>query len=333
MIAASAEYAAARGGAIVVERDDRVQLRAHGRDPVRMIQGLITNDLAGAPADRAVYASLLTPKGRMIADVRAIRQPDGSVLLDIDAGALEGALAHLRKMTPPLFARFEPPPTALRTIGVYGPDAAARLRAIGIDARDDAAEDDVLRAERDGAPVLVVATRHAGVEGFDLLSDASHADALVASLADSGAMRAGPDTLELLRVEAGRPRWGAELSEERIPLEAGLLERAISTSKGCYTGQEVIIRILHRGHVNWTLRGLLLHDVAAPAPGTELVAAPGGKAVARITSAIESPALQQTIALAYTRREVEPGAVLHLPGGENAIVVELPFTRVEAEVG
>lgn len=331
MIAPTAEYTAARTGAIVIERDDRVQLRAHGRDPVRMIQGLITNDLAGAPDDRAVYASLLTPKGRMIADLRALRQPDGSVLLDLDAGALEGTRAHLKKMVPPLFARFDEPAPRLVTIGVYGPDAAPVLRAaLGIDVAADAAEDRVLRAELDGTPALVMATRYGGVEGFDLFVEAGRAPALRAALIGAGAKPAGATTLEVLRIEAGRPRWGAELSEERIPLEAGLLERAISTTKGCYTGQEVIIRILHRGHVNWMLRGLLLGDAPAPAPGTELAVETGGKPVARVTSASASPALGQMVALAYARREVQPGAVLRLPTGAEARVVELPF---ETEAG
>jgi len=326
-IIAGPAYLAARTGALLVERDDRVQLRARGRDPVRMVQGLITNDLANAAPERAIYAAMLTPKGRMIADLRVIPEADGALLLDLDAGALEGALAHLRKMVPPLFARFESPEPALRVVGVYGPNAAHALRAVtGIDVGVDA-EDRVTRGEFEGASLVVVSSRDAGVPGYDVFTPAEHAASLAAGVERAGAVRGDRAALDTLRVEAGRPRWGAELDAERIPLEAGLFERAISTSKGCYTGQEVIIRILHRGHVNWHLRGLLLGDASAQS-GTELTTEVGGKPVARITSVTRSPALGQTIALGYVRREIDPGAMLRLPDGATARVVELPF-RVE----
>lgn len=332
MIAPGAEYTAARTGAVVVVRDDRVQLRAHGRDPIRMLQGLLTNDLAGAQADRAVYASLLTPKGRMIADVRALKQPDGAVLMDLDAGALEGTIVHLKKMVPPLFARFEAPTPPLAVLGVYGPRAPGALAdALGIETPPDAAEDSLLRVSFRGDDVVAVATRYAGGAGFDLFAPAASADALRDALVDAGARQASLATLEVLRIEAGRPRWGAELDPQRIPLEAGLLERSISTTKGCYTGQEVIVRILHRGHVNWHLRGLLLGDAPAPDSGTELAPENGGKVVARVTSATTSPALGQTVALAYTRREIEPGAELVTPSGAVARVVALPFAGMDGE--
>lgn len=109
-----------------------------------------------------------------------------------------------------------------------------------------------------------------------------------------------------------------------IPLEAGLRERAISTTKGCYTGQEVIVRILHRGHVNRELRGLLLGDAPAPAHGASLSLPDADKSVGYVTSACASPRLGQTIALAYVRREVGPGATV-LVDGHAARVVELPF--------
>lgn len=316
-------YDAARAGAIVVARDDRVQLRAHGRDPARMVQGLITNDLDSADATRALYAAMLTPKGRMVADMRIVRNDDGSLLLDLDRHALDALLAHVKKYVPPMFARFEMLEPARALVGVYGPRAAAIVRSVTpLDVKDYAAEYAVARTD----DALAIATREAGVPGFDLLVPAERAAALRTALLDAGAVAADTETVELLRIEAGRPRWGAELDENRIPLEANLRERAISTSKGCYTGQEVIIRILHRGHVNWQLRGLLLGQAAPPPAGTELSAQDaGGKTVARVTSSVRSPLLGETIALAYVRREVEPGSALRLSDGAPATVVELPF--------
>lgn len=319
---ASAAYGAAHARAIVVPRDDRAQLRVHGRDPGRMIQGLITNDLDQASARQAVYAAMLTPKGRMVADLRVVRNDDGSLLLDFDRGALDAVLAHVKKYVPPMFARFETPEPALAVLGVYGPNAAAIVRsALSLDAADDAFEYTLAR----DAETLAIASREAGTPGFDVFVSTERARAAREALLSAGAAAGDMETLELLRVEGGRPRWGAELDDERIPLEANLLDRAISTSKGCYTGQEVIIRILHRGHVNRHLRGLLLGDATVPAAGTELTTIDGEKPVARVTSAIRSPALGQTVALAYVRREIEPGATLRLPDGGTATVVELPF--------
>ncbi|HEX6587962.1 MAG TPA: glycine cleavage T C-terminal barrel domain-containing protein [Longimicrobiales bacterium] len=320
MHGATPSYDAAHDSAIVVPRVDRVQMRARGRDPVRMIQGLITNDLENARSGHAVYATMLTPKGRMVADLRIVRQDDGSVLLDLDRGALDAFVAHVKKYVPPMFAHFEAVVPERVVVGVYGPRAAAVVRAATqLDVADDAAE--YATTHRDH--VLAIATRDAGVPGFDLFIDAERGASLEAALVDAGAVAADAEVLDVLRVEAGRPRWGAELDDSRIPLEADLLERAISTSKGCYTGQEVIIRILHRGHVNWHLRGLLLGDAPPPPPGTEL--AVDGRTVARVTSAVRSPRLGETIALAYVRREVEPGRTLQLADGAPATVVALPF--------
>src|SRR4051794_32121624 len=149
----------------------------------------------------------------------------------------------------------------------------------------------------------------------------------------AGARPAGLGAIETLRIEAGRPRFGADLTEDVIPTEAfeesGLMERAISFTKGCYTGQEVIIRIAHRGHVNKHLRGLLLGDAPAPAPGTRLVNAETGKDAGWLTSVAHSPMLGQAVALGYVRREVEPGAAVRLGAtdGAAATVVRLPFER------
>lgn len=318
-LAAPPAYEAARERSIAVERTDRVVWTATGRDPVKMLTGLVTNDLEGATPERGVYAALLTPKGKMVSELRLFRRPDGSVLFDAPAEGAEGLAATLKKFVPPLFARFAPAP--LSVVGVYGPRAREVVgAALGIEVPGSLPrEEGVVEAGGD-AGALVVRTPYAGVDGFDLLVP----DAGAALDALEGAERAGLDTLEVLRIEAGTPRWGAELTEDTIPLEAGLRERAISETKGCYTGQEVIIRILHRGHVNWNLRGFLLGDAPPPPAGATLTRPGEEKTVARITSAAPSPRLGQTIALGYARRELSPGDALDLDGA-TATLVELPF--------
>lgn len=324
----AAEYRAAHGGCVVVDRSDRSAWRATGRDPVRMLNGLVTNDLAGAPENQGVYAAMLTPKGKMVAELRLFRLAEREVLFDTAAGAQEDLTATLRKYVPPLFARMAPAEMAV--LGVYGPGARAAISAaLGAEPPEEQPPEGWVAAraagdEEDG-PTLVVRTPYAGVPGYDVLLPATGAADTFRALTAAGAVPAGHATLEVLRIEAGTPRWGAELTGDVIPLEAGLRERAISEGKGCYTGQEVIIRILHRGHVNWRLRGLLLGEAPAPPAGTQLTRPGEEKAVARVTSACSSPALGQTVALGYARRELEAGAPLELPDGGHAELVELPF--------
>jgi folate-binding protein YgfZ len=131
---------------------------------------------------------------------------------------------------------------------------------------------------------------------------------------------------EALRLEAGRPAFGADLTEEHIPVEAGVHTRAIDYDKGCYTGQEVIVRLRDRGHVNRHLRRLRLGDAPSPAPGTEVWRADGSKSVGAVTSAASSPRMG-TLALAYVRREVEPPGPVRLGSAEG------PEVEVEALEG
>jgi folate-binding protein YgfZ len=306
------------------QRTDRVFLRASGRDPGKMVQGLITNDLGLAGAARAVYAGLLTPKGKLVAELRVFRRAD-EIWLETAVTALENVLAHFRKFVPPLFARFEVN-DRFSLLGVYGP-GSSQVMANLLGVVPPAREDELVAA----GPVTVIRTHYAGPEGFDLLIEGDAAP-ITAALHAAGVLVADADRLEPMRIEAGTPAWGAELDESVIPLEAGLRERMISETKGCYTGQEVIIRILHRGHVNWLLRGMLLGEVAPPARGTPLFGADQAKQMGRVTSACQSERFGEVIALGYARRELPLPARLHLgeAGGPPVTIVELPFATAAA---
>lgn len=328
----AAEYRAARESAAVADRADRARFRLWGKDPAKMVHGLITNDLLKAEPGQGVYAAMLTPKGRMLADLRVFRRADGEVLVDVAREALEGVREHFRKMVPPMFARWAEATDDVAQVGVYGPRAREVLTAVLGTEVPALAEDAFAEPDFRGATLLVAATREAGLEeGFDVFVPAAQAGELWTALRDAGARPAGFGALETLRIEAGRPRYGIDLTEETIPTEAyesaGLMERAISFNKGCYTGQEVIVRIAHRGHVNRHLRGLRLGEASAPAPRTPLVHPETGKEVGWATSAAFSPLLGETIALGYVRREVEPGAQVRVGSAEgaSAAVTDLPF--------
>jgi tRNA-modifying protein YgfZ len=330
-----AEYQAVRRGAGVVVRSDRLPLRMWGRDPVRMLNGLITNDLGKLDAEGSVQGLMLTPKGRVITDLRVVRWPDGEageLLVEVPAAGLPSVGEHLKKYVPPLFARWEEASERIGILGVYGPRSPEVVSSVlGTAAASEEGQVTIARAE-DGT-ILCIATRYAGGElGFDLIAAQGALpalwDAILESGAEAGARAVGHAALEVLRVEGGRPRYGSELSEEVLPGEAlqasGFMERWISFTKGCYTGQEVVIRIAHRGHVNRHLRGLLLGEQAMPAEGAAVSRLDDRKEVGKITSAVSSPLMGQTIALAYVRREVEPGGRVGVGSGDG-VVVELPF--------
>ncbi len=333
----AAEYRAVRESVGLAVREDRARFRLWGKDPARMMHGLITNDLLKAEPGRGVYGAMLTARGRMIADVRVFRRADGEVLVGLAREALEGTREHLKKMVPPLFARWADATDDVDEIGVYGPGARALLARV-LDAEIPAlAEDAFVEPEYAGARLLVAATREAGGgEGFDVFVPADRAAELWTALRAGDARPVGFGVLETLRIEAGRPRYGRELTEETIPTEAyessGLMERAISFHKGCYTGQEVIVRIAHRGHVNRHLRGLLLGDAPVPAARAPLVNPETGREVGWTTSAAFSPRLGQTVAMGYVRREVQPGAEVRIGAadGPAAQVAGLPFELGDA---
>lgn len=330
------EYRAVREGAGLAERGDRARFRMWGRDPVKMIHGLVTNDLLKAAPGQGVYAAMLTPKGRTIAELRIFRRdlPAGvEVLIEAPRESLDGVREHFRKMVPPMFAKWGDVTEDVAELGVYGPKSRKIVgRVLGID--PPAGEDVHVEATLGDASVMVAATRYVGLEdGFDLFLPGTAAPALWDALAEAGARPVGFGAIETLRIEAGRPRFGADITEDVIPTEAyeeaGMMERAISFSKGCYTGQEVIVRIAHRGHVNKHLRGLLLGDAPAPAHGTRLANPDTAKDVGWITSVAYSPMLGQMVALGYVRREVEPGASVRVGAldGPAATVARLPFER------
>lgn len=310
---------------LVVERSRGI-LHATGRDPVKMVHGLATSDIRAVTPEQGAYALFLTARGRIVADARIIADTAGGLWIDTDPAALPGLRAHLKKFVPPLFARFEDVSDRWTAIGVYGAGASEVAEAAvaeldgapggGIVA--EAPEERVVRFD-DG---FAVRTALVGDDGWDLFVAAPERDRVVDTLLDAGGRPGDPDVLDALRVAAGRPRFGRELTEDVIPLEAGLLDRAIDQEKGCYTGQEVIVRILHRGHVNRHLRRLEFTGTA-PEPGTELFQSDLDRPRGVVTSTAENDA--GAIGLGYVRREVEPPAELHVgsPDGEPVRVTML----------
>jgi tRNA-modifying protein YgfZ len=307
-----AQYRELREGAGLLEREERALVEVRGPDAAEFLQGQVTNDVLALAPGSGCYAAMLNPKGRVLADMRILCAAPERFLLDTEAAAAETVLRDLRMYKIGRQVEIADATLERSLVSLIGP-RAEELAEAALGARPPIEEHALI--ERDG----VVAVRT--YLGVDLLADGARAAELRETLLEAGARPVSLEAAEILRIETGRPRHGLDMSEENLPAEAGIVERAVSFTKGCYVGQEPVARMHYKGHPNRHLRGLRLeHGVA---PGTALTAA--GKQVGHVTSAALSPALGP-IALALVRREVAPGDEVSAgEEGLSAAIVELPF--------
>jgi folate-binding protein YgfZ len=324
----SIAYQAARRGAAIVDRSDRGRVAVSGSDRASYLQGLFTNDIAALKPGQGCYAAYLTAQGRMITDVWVYEVGD-VMLLSMNVEVKDALLAKLDQFIFTEDVQLGDVTDTFAQVAIVGPRApevvAGALDGVATEVLRALPEHGNMRAAREGSPIIVTRIEDVGEPGYDLYVDRPRAAALHAALREGGAVDADAATVDALRIEAGVPRFHRDMDEETIPLEAGIESRAISFTKGCYVGQEVIIRVLHRGHgrVARRLVGLRVSASSVPAPGAIVRAA--DRDAGRVTSATFSPALQQPIALAYLHRDfVDPGTHVMVDGAP-AEVVQLPF--------
>lgn len=337
-------YLAATSGVALFDGSERTLLTVSGRSPAQMLNGVITGVMPSVPAEvepgvvqgAATYHTVLTPKGKIISDLYAtLLGPEDRVgfLLDVPEAGRDALLAHFAKFLPPRFAKVTVasggggvrPSTASggadtatvdagprrARLSVVGPDAPRVLSALAFGLRVDAewlrhADEGVWRCAGDPAEGLVVArTYDVWPPAYHVYGPEAAVDALRGKLRASGGVEADAPTWHVLRVEAGRPAFGHDIDDGTLPPEAGIVDRAVDHGKGCYTGQEVIVRIRDRGHVNWVLRRLDFGPRSAPESGTELTEPGSDRVAARIRSVVGSPRAKGNLALAYVRRGVE----------------------------
>jgi folate-binding protein YgfZ len=322
-------YDAARWRIGAIDRVERGRIVVSGADRASYLQGLLTNDIAALKAGEGCYTAYLTPQGRMIADLYVYEL--GDVML-VTVPKLQHRTV-LDKFEQFLFTedvRLGDASDSFSTIAIVGPDAARFLSESIAIAESDLlamAEHACRRSLFEGDPVIVTRVADTGEPGYDVYVEAAKADAFRRIIEAGNVPFVDSDAADALRLEAGIPKFGQDMDEETIPLEAGIESRAISFSKGCYVGQEVIIRVLHRGHgrVARKLVGLLLDGEIIPPPGASV--AVDGRDIGKVTSAALSPALQKPIALAYLHRDfLTPGTVVAI-NSQPATVVDLPFVR------
>jgi len=325
----AAEYNALRTGAMLVDRSARGRMRVDGPRAAEMITGLVTNDVQALAPGAGLYAAALTPKGKIVADVRVFARED-HLLIDAPPRAAAAWQAMVKKYINPAAARSRDLTAEMRSVGVFGATArrvVSALTGLAPEAFSPLAMYAHVGAQFGGAPVLVARTPELEVEGYEIFLAAESFTDAWQRLRALGATPAGLHAWEIARIEAGRPEWGVDMDESTIPQEANFdALHAISYTKGCYVGQEVVARVHFRGHVNKHLRGLMAGK-SEPAPEGAAVLASTGEQVGEVRSSALSPRLG-AVAMGMIRREVETGTdvTLQWEGGKvSAKVAALPM--------
>jgi folate-binding protein YgfZ len=323
------EYQAIQEGVGLIDLSFRGLLRISGRDRRSWLHGQVTQDVNGLPDWRGAEATVLSPQGRMVCEMRVFALPD-ALLADVSPNTTSPMAEYLDRYLIMERAEIEDLTDTWGLLSLQGPlSARAAAATFGAEVGDMRMWD--LRAVPcEGVTIYAARVTHCGEDGFDFFVPAERAAPVWASLCQNRPSFAvhsvGWEALNLRRVEAGVPWWGAELDPSIVPLEARL-DGAIHPSKGCYVGQEIIARIHARGHVNNLLAGFLVHGSDLPAPDAEIRS--DEKKVGRLTSAVRSPRLERPIALGYLRRELqEPGTRVQAATAAGSVEMEvaaLPF--------
>ena len=302
-------YNAAHHAAIFIDRASQGTIALTGADRASFLHALLTNDIVVLTSGRGAYAAYLTPQGRMISDMRVL-ETGSRVLLGVERDVAGPLAERFDKLVFSEDVQAKDVSGELNVIGVHGPSAARMIqKAAGISVIDLAAQYDSMTSESR----TIVRDDALGLPGYDVYVPANDADALRAKLIEAGTVAASEETGETLRIEAGRPRFGVDMNTDTIPLEAGIEDRAISFTKGCYVGQEVIIRVMHRGHgrVARRLVSIVLTGETVPARGAKIHI--GDRVVGEITSATASPKIGAPLALGYVQRDhAVPGTELRV---------------------
>lgn len=324
------EVRAVREGVGLADLSHEGKFIISGSDRIAFLQKLISNDLGRLSEGKGLYTTFLTAKGKMIADFHLFSFPD-TLLMEIDWANAEKTKAQLMRFRLRSKVEFSTPPWG--KILVSGPSGRALLEKFVGEALLVMQELSFFKKEVRDVSLTCIKRSVTAEEDFHLYMPLEDIPVFWKRLREEGhslgAVPVGQAALETLRIEAGLPRYGRELDEEILPIEAGLGDEVISYTKGCYPGQEVIARIKTYGHVNKVLSGLILEGNGTPRKGDAVFQ--GEKEVGYITSAARSPHLGKIIAMAYLRSKTDRSAlvkVIRREDGQDLIsakVTDLPF--------
>ncbi|HEX8499415.1 MAG TPA: glycine cleavage T C-terminal barrel domain-containing protein [Pyrinomonadaceae bacterium] len=331
---AGAEYEAVRGGgAGLFDLSGRGRVEVSGGEAVQFLNGMVTNDVAGLGDGAWMHAAFPNPQGRLLASARVLRDGDRFVF-DTEPATRAALLKTLERFTLAGDFRVRDLTRETALLSLQGARAAEIVR--------DALGEDVARLARGrvakvaegpgGEATRVIRATHTAEDGFDFFVHADDAGHLWDALVAGGARPAGHDALEVLRVEAGVPRYGADASDANVVLEVVDESEAVSYTKGCYAGQEIIARIHWRGHVAKRLAGVIFERDAEPPADPRLRDCKEAREAGRITSTAYSPRLRRRVALALVKYDfLAPGTELKIFSGDAEVcaahVAELPLVR------
>jgi len=326
----SSDYRAVRdGGAGLIDLSSRGRILVSGSDALMFLNGLITNDMKTLGLNSWMPAAFANVQGRLLAVVRMLHREEG-FLIDTESATHETILKLLERFT--LAGEFRVTDLTSETamFSVQGREAPDVISA--------ATNRDTAKVERQtvvttrlesGGAVTILRTTHTGEDGFDLLVEASHTQQLRNDLINAGAQIVSDEVGETLRIEAGIPRYGIDMDETTVVTETNL-DDAVSFTKGCYIGQEIIVRIQHRGHVAKKLTGIILDEPGMIERNTKLLSI-DDKEIGRTTSSTFSPRLDRTVALGYVKYDyLAPSTPVKVTSADHeygAKVAELPFVR------
>lgn len=326
------DYEAVRnGGAGLIDISNRARITVGGSEAVMFLNGLITNDMKTLAEKTWMPAVFPNVQGRLIAAVRVIRfadQADGKprFLIDTEAATHSHVLKTIERFTMAGDFKVVDITNETAMLSVQGRNASRVLQSIfgdGVITRKNGLEE----VRWQDVDCTVIRASHTSEDGFDVLISADKKSALANAFIEAGAVTVTDETFETLRIEAGVGNFGRDMDESNVVTEANL-DDAVSFTKGCYIGQEIIARIKYRGHVAKKLTGVTLEHSEKVEPGT-VVRSTDGKEIGRITSFAFSPSRGGAIALGYVRYEqLAPGTVVQVGDSDaTAVVTELPFVR------
>jgi len=316
-------YRAATEGALALDRSHLARIAARGKDRESFLQNMLTNDVRSLAPGAGIPAAFLTNKGKLVSDL-IVFKGDDVFLLEVERGRAESFRKALDRYIISEEVALESRADTEATLSLEGPKASgilAELGGIAASRLDELAHLHFSILDLGKVPARVTARRRELTPRFDVAASPDGTKDLLERLLERGAILGGEDVRETRRIEASLPRFGVDMDESHLPLEAGL-DEAISFQKGCYIGQEYVVRLAHRGHLNRRLSGLRLTG-EAPAPGTPVLC--GAEEAGAVTSSAFSPAFGCALAFAYLKRAYfEPGTEL-TAGGRTATVSSLPF--------
>jgi folate-binding protein YgfZ len=323
------EYSAVRdGGAGLFDQSSRGRILISGTESVMFLNGLITNDMKTLAVNSWMAAAFANVQGRLLAAVRIAHREDG-FLLDTESATRETVITLLDRFTMAGDFRLQDLTDETAMFSVQGGSASEIIsRVFGAEAAS-VERQKIVNAQFGDATVNVIRATHTAEDGFDLFVDAKNSSKVQEALTAGGVAPISNATFETLRIEAGVPRYGIDMDENNVVTETNL-DDAVSFTKGCYLGQEIIVRIKHRGHVAKKLSGVVLDD-SNPVPRNSKIISSEGKEIGRVTSSTFSPRLDRAIALGYLKYDyLAAGTEVKVAAPESetkATVADMPLVR------